>query len=362
MFEQRTVDRRRFVGLAALSVAGAWIGTRDVVTQLLKAGPFRASGASDLAALGGATDWLNSAPLTASALRGKVVLVDFWTYTCVNWLRTLPYVRAWAAQYANRGLVVIGVHTPEFSFEEDLGNVRHLTKTFGIEYPVAVDNNRAIWRGFANLYWPALYFVDATGQVRDHHFGEGNYGESETTIRQMLSDAGNRIDVAPVIVEAHGGEVAADRNSLKSPETYVGRQKAARFASAGGLALDVPRTYAFPQRLHLNQWALSGTWTAGREAAVLNEAGGRIAFHFHARDLNLIMGPAADKRVVRFRVWLDGRPAGTHHGTDTDDRSHGTVGEARLYQLVRQTGSVTDARFEIEFLDPGPEVFAFTFG
>ena len=248
MFAQRAFNRRRFFGMAALSLAAAWIATRESVLQLITVEPFRLSGARDLASLGRATAWLNSAPLTAADLRGKVVLVDFWTYTCINWLRTLPYVRAWAARYKEQGLVVIGVHTPEFSFEEDIDNVRRSVKEMGIQYPVAIDNDRAIWRGFANHYWPALYFLDAAGQVRDHHFGEGNYEQSETKIRQLLADAGNRIDRERVTVEAHGPEVGADWGNLKSPETYVGHQKAENFASPGGAAVNTRRTLCRSRR------------------------------------------------------------------------------------------------------------------
>jgi thiol-disulfide isomerase/thioredoxin len=362
MFTRRAFNRRRFLGTAALSVAAAWIGTRDSVLRLITVEPFRISSASDLASLGRATAWLNSAALTAGDLRGKVVLVDFWTYTCINWLRTLPYVRAWAARYKEHGLVVLGVHTPEFSFEEDIDNVRRSVKEMGIEYPIAIDNDRAIWRGFANHYWPALYFVDAVGDVREHHFGEGKYEQSETKIRKLLTEAGNRIDGPPAIVEAHGLEVGADWASLKSPETYVGHHKAAHFASPGGAAMNSPQTYRLPEHLRLNQWALSGEWTVKAEAAVLDVAGGRIAYRFHARDLHLILGPAARGTSVRFRVFVDGQPAGLARGTDIDDRGDGSVTDQRLYQLVRQTGPIHERLFEIEFLDPGVEAFAFTFG
>jgi thiol-disulfide isomerase/thioredoxin len=262
MFAQQQRNRRGFFGLAALSLAGAWVGTRDSV-QLITMKPFRPSGASDLASLGRATAWLNSPPLTAADLQGKVVLVDFWTYTCINWLRTLPYVRAWATRYKEQGLVVIGVHTPEFTFEEDVDNVRRAAKERGVTYPIAVDNDRAIWSGFGNHYWPALYFIDAAGRVRDHHFGEGNYEESEMRIRQLLAAAGggDGIDRESVPFEAHGPEVGADWNSLKSPETYVGHHKAENFASPGGAAVNTRHLYAVPPRLRLNQWPLSGEWS-----------------------------------------------------------------------------------------------------
>jgi thiol-disulfide isomerase/thioredoxin len=364
MFAQQQPDRRRFFGMAALSLAGAWIGTRDSVMHMIMVKPFRLSSASDLASLGGATAWLNSAPLTAADLHGKVVLVDFWTYTCINWLRTVPYVRAWDARYKEQGLVVIGVHTPEFTFEENVNNVRRAVQERGITYPIAIDNDRAIWSGFGNHYWPALYFIDAAGRVRNHHFGEGNYEESERRIRQLLAAAGTRggTDRESVSVEAHGPEVGADWDSLKSPETYVGHHKAENFASPGGAAVNARRAYAVPTRQRLNQWALSGEWTVNAEAAVLNAAGGRIAYRFHARDLHLIMGPFAGRGAVPFRVFIDGQPPGAGHGSDVDGHGSGTVTEQRLYQLIRQSGPIADRQFEIEFLDSGVEAFAFTFG
>ena len=362
MFAQRTQDRRRFFGMAALSLAAAWIGTRDSVLRLITVEPFRVSGASDLASLGRATAWLNSAPLTAADLRGKVVLVDFWTYTCINWLRTLPYVRAWAAQYKDQGLVVIGVHTPEFSFEARHRQRSTVREGDGHRVP---GRNRQRPRDLAWLRQSLLaraVLPGCSGHVRDHHFGEGKYEQSETTIRQLLADAGNRIDRQRVAVEAHGPEVGADWGSLKSPETYVGHQKAENFASPGGAAVNTLQTYGLPARLRLNQWALSGQWTVKREAAVLNVAGGRIAYRFHARDLHLILGPAARGTSVRFRVFIDQQPAGPAHGTDVDDNGYGRVAEQRLYQLIRQTGPIHERQFEIEFLDSGVEAFAFTFG
>ena len=261
-------------------------------------------------------------------------------------------------------MVVIGVHTPEFSFEEDVDNVRTAAQERGVTYPIAIDNDRAIWSGFGNHYWPALYFIDAAGRVRDHHFGEGNYEESETRIRQLLAAAGSggAIDRESVSFEAHGPEVGADWGSLKSPETYVGHHKAEKFASPGSAAVNTRHVYAVPPRLRLNQWALSGEWTMKAEAAVLNAAGGRIAFRFHARDLHLIMGPAARQGAVPFRVFIDGQSPGAAHGSDVDEQGNGTVNEQRLYQLIRQSGPISDRQFEIEFLDSGVEAFAFTFG
>jgi len=364
MFAQQQPDRRRFFGMAAVALTAAWIGTRDSVMHMITVKTFTPSSASDLASLGGATAWLNSPPLTAADLQGKVVLVDFWTYTCINWLRTLPYVRAWAARYKEHGLVVIGVHTPEFTFEQDIDNVRMAAQERGITYPIAVDNNRAIWSGFGNHYWPALYFIDATGRVRDHHFGEGSYEASESRIRQLLAAAGRGgvTDRESVSIEAFGPEVGAEWANLKSPETYIGHQRAENFVSPGGAAVNMRRAYAVPPRLRLNQWALSGEWTLKTEAGVLNAAGGRIAYRFHARDLHLIMGPSERRRAVRFRVLIDGQPPGASHGSDVDDHGSGTVTEQRLYQLVRQSGPIADRQFEIEFLDSGVEAFAFTFG
>ncbi|MGZ6109660.1 MAG: redoxin domain-containing protein [Gemmatimonadaceae bacterium] len=364
MFAQQPYDRRRFLGVGALSLAAAWVGTRDSVMQLVTVKPFVPSSASDLASLGRATAWLNSAPLTAADLQGRVVLVDFWTYTCINWLRTVPYVRAWAARYKERGLVVIGVHTPEFTFEEDVDNVRRSVQERGITYPIAIDNDRAIWHGFGNHYWPALYFIDGGGMVRGHHFGEGNYEESEMRIRELVaaSGRGGAIERESVSPEAHGPEVGADWGSLRSPETYVGHQKAENFSSPGGASVNTSHLYAVPPRLRLNQWALSGEWTVKGETAALNAAGGRIAYRFHARDLHLIMGPAVGRGAVPFRVSIDGQPPGAIHGSDVDEHGTGTVREQRLYQLIRQSGPIADRQFEIEFIEGGVEAYAFTFG
>jgi len=317
----------------------------------------------ELPALGSATGWLNSPPLTAAGLRGKVVLIDFWTYTCINWLRTLPYVRAWAEKYKNQGLVVIGVHAPEFAFEKNVDNVRRAAKDMRVDYPIAIDSDHAIWRAFKNEYWPALYFVDAQGRIRHHHFGEGEYEQSERVIQQLLTEGGNAgIDKKLVSVDGRGAEAAADWGSLKSPENYVGYERTENFASPGGAMLDKRRVYAAPTRLRLNQWALSGDWTVGKQATVLNKANGRIAYRFHARDLHLVMGPAARGTSVRFRVLIDGQPPVAAHGIDVDDQGNGTVSEQRLYQLIRQPKPIADRQFEIEFLDSGMETFAFTFG
>jgi thiol-disulfide isomerase/thioredoxin len=311
----------------------------------------------------GATGWVNSEPLTAADLRGRVVLVNFWTYTCINWLRTLPYVRAWADRYQDHGLVVIGVHTPEFGFEHDLDNVRREVKDLGVDYPVAIDNDYAIWTAFDNHYWPALYFVDAQGQIRHHRFGEGDYEMSEMILQQLLTDAGSGgADQALTSVDAGGVEVAADWASLRSPENYLGYERTDNFVAPNGSILETSYAYAAPTRLELNHWALSGGWTVHRQAIVLNQAGGRIRYRFHARDLHLVMAPTTPGGLIRFRVHLDGEPPGAAHGTDVDDQGNGTLSDPRLYQLVRQPGPVSDRTFEIAFLDPGVQAYAFTFG
>ena len=313
--------------------------------------------------LDAATTWLNSPPLTAASLRGKVVLINFCTYTCINWLRSLPYVRAWASKYGEHGLVVVGVHTPEFSFEKDLDNVRRAVTDLTVRYPIAVDNGYAIWQAFANHAWPALYFVDAQGRVRHQHFGEGEYERSEQTIQQLLLEAGVRgIPRELVSPDARGAEAAADWASLKSPENYLGYARTQNFASRGGAVREKRRAYAIPARLERNHWGLSGDWTVQKEAVVLNEAKGRIAYRFHARDLHLVMGPAARGLSLPFRVLIDGRPPGPAHGTDVDERGSGTLTMQRMYQLIRQPKPIGDRQFEIEFLESGAEAFAFTFG
>jgi thiol-disulfide isomerase/thioredoxin len=330
-------------------------------------GLLRAAGATDrqpreLAAFDRAIEWLNSPRLTAAGLAGKVVLVDFCTYTCINWLRTLPYLRAWARKY-RQGLVVIGVHTPEFPFESNVDNVRRAVQHMQIEYPIAIDNDYSIWRAFNNQYWPALYFVDARGHVRDHHFGEGEYQRSEEVIQRLLRDAGTAgIGEATVSVDAGGAELPADWDTLRSSENYVGYDRTQNFASPGSATLDRRRVYAAPARLALNQWALAGEWTIGRQATVLASPNGRIVYRFQARDLHLVMGPSRRDNPVRFRVSIDGQPPGPAHGTDVDPGGNGTVVEQRLYQLIRQPKPIIDRQFEIEFLDPAVEAFAFTFG
>jgi thiol-disulfide isomerase/thioredoxin len=316
-----------------------------------------------LPSLAGATGWLNSPPLTAAGLRGSVVLVDFWTYTCINWLRTLPYLRAWAQRYRDQGLVVLGVHTPEFDFEHDLDNVRQAVKDLGVDYPVAIDNDYAVWTAFDNHYWPAFYFVDAQGQIRHHRFGEGDYEQSEMILQQLLTEAGSGgTDQELTSVDARGAEAAADWASLRSPENYLGYERTDNFVSPNGSILDTSYAYAAPTRLRLNHWALAGDWSVQRQAIVGNQANGRILYRFQARDLHLVMAPAARGTPVRFRVSIDGQPPAAAHGTDVDDQGNGTVAHPRLYQLIRQPDPVAERTFEITFLDPGAQAYAFTFG
>ena len=316
-----------------------------------------------LPSLEGAIEWLNSPPLTASGLRGAPVVVDFCTYTCINWIRTLPYVRAWAEKYREQGLVVIGVHTPEFSFEKDLENVRRALSQMEVAYPIAVDSDHAIWDAFANQYWPALYFIDAQGHIRHHRFGEGDYDRSEAVIQQLLADAGvDDVGDELVSVEGDGPEAPADWDSLGSSETYLGYGRTDRFASLDRFVPAERQTYVVPERLRANHWALSGAWTSNLEAVVLDEPGGRIAYQFDARDVHLVMGPRAGGPSVRFRVFIDGEPPGVAGGSDVDAEGSGTLIEPRMYQLIRQPGPIRDRRFEIEFLDAGAEAFVFTFG
>jgi cytochrome c biogenesis protein CcdA/thiol-disulfide isomerase/thioredoxin len=313
--------------------------------------------------LSGATAWINSQPLNLASLRGKVVLVDFWTYSCINCLRTLPYIKAWNEKYKDSGLVIIGVHTPEFPFEKDEANVRKAVKDLGITYPVPMDNNYKIWRSFNNEYWPADYFIDATGAVRFHHFGEGAYDESEKQIRTLLEEANHApLPQTATTVAASGTEAAADPNDVQSPETYVGYARAKDFASPGGFNEDDPKSYRTPTSLDLNQWALAGKWKDEDQVATSLASGDSISYRFHARDLHLVLGPSADGKPVRFRVTLDGQAPGANHGVDTDAEGYGVVTGDRLYQLIRQQGSIQDRTFRIEFLVPGVRGYSFTFG
>jgi cytochrome c biogenesis protein CcdA/thiol-disulfide isomerase/thioredoxin len=341
------------------------VATGDGAMMMMK--PKTAAKSEDLPVEGqapsfaGAVQWLNSPPLTNEALKGKVVLVDFWTYSCINCLRAIPYVRAWAEKYKDQGLVVIGVHAPEFAFEKNIDNVKKAVADLKLTYPIAIDNDYAIWRAFDNQYWPAHYFIDSQGRIRHHHFGEGDYDGSERVIQQLLAEAGKSASAELVKVNASGAEAAADMKDVQSPETYVGYDRAENFASPGGSVADKPHTYAAPTP-RLNEWGLTGDWTVGGERALLNDKDGGIVYRFHARDLHLVLGPGEDGKPVRFRVTIDGAAPGDSHGADTDPDGQGTVTGQRLYQLVRQTGAVADHTFEIKFLDPGVQAYAFTFG
>lgn len=336
----------------AQTLAGAHLGGDGLPTQ------------GSFPSLSGASEWLNSPPLTPAGLRGKVVLVDFWTYSCINCLRTLPYVESWYDKYKDHGLVVIGVHTPEFAFEKDLDNVRRAVSDLKVDYPVAVDDGYTIWRAFNNQYWPAHYFIDSTGQIRAHQFSEGDYDESEQTIRQLLTEAGYRNLPPAGMGKAQGAgvEAAADLADDQSPETYIGYRRAENFRSPGGVIKDRSQLYTTPSYLDLNQWALAGSWSVDREKAVLSAAPGRIVYRFSARDLHLVLGPGVAGKNVRFRVQLDGAAPGSNHGADTDANGDGMVNEQRLYQLIRQSAVVGEHMFSIEFLDDNVQAYAFTFG
>jgi cytochrome c biogenesis protein CcdA/thiol-disulfide isomerase/thioredoxin len=316
-----------------------------------------------LPSLSGAVEWLNSPPLTPELLKGKVVLVDFWTYSCINCLRSIPYIRAWADKYKDQGLVVIGVHAPEFAFEKTIDNVKQAVARLKIDYPVAIDNNYAIWRAFDNEYWPADYFIDAQGRIRHHFFGEGDYAESEKVIQQLLAEAGKgNLPAGVVSVNATGAEAASDEADVQSPETYIGFARSENFASPGGAVGDTPHVYATGDLKQLNDWGLSGDWTVGGQSATLNKTDGAISFRFHARDLHLVLGPGGNGKPVRFRVTIDGAAPGESHGADVNADGEGVVTDHRLYQLVRQSGPIRDRTFTIQFLDPDVQAYAFTFG
>jgi cytochrome c biogenesis protein CcdA/thiol-disulfide isomerase/thioredoxin len=350
--EQELLDRFRPVAQAK---------TKDTASVQAAAVELRHEGT--FPSLDGAVKWLNSPPLSREALRGKVVLVDFWTYSCINCLRSVPYVEAWWEKYKNDGLVVIGVHTPEFAFEKDPANVEKALADFKITYPVAVDSNYAIWKAFNNQYWPAHYFIDAQGIIRYHHFGEGKYDESEEVIQQLLREKNAGLKTAGLVqVVGTGSQAAPDFGDVASPETYIGYSRQQNYASPQKIRQDAPQVYTAPSRLTVNQWGLAGNWNVSDEHAALLGAPGKIIFRFHARDLHLVLGPGKNGKPVRFRVTIDGTPPGADHGGDTDEQGAGVVKEYRLYQLIRQKGKVEDRTFEIEFLDPGAQAFAFTFG
>jgi cytochrome c biogenesis protein CcdA/thiol-disulfide isomerase/thioredoxin len=380
---------RRGIGVAvlagALAVIFAWdtgilrrlslAGTSGIEQRLLDrfhpvtyaggnaAEPIHLGNEGTLPSVGGAVSWLNASPLSRNDLKGKVVLVDFWTYSCINCLRSVPYIEAWLEKYKNDGLVVISVHTPEFAFEKDPGNVAKAVKDLKITYPVAVDSNYAIWKAFHNEYWPAHYFIDANGVIRYHHFGEGEYDKSEEVIQQLLREKNSGLKTGGLVqVAASGAQAAADFNDIGSPETYIGYARQEHYASPEKIRKDGPQTYTAPSRLTVNEWSLTGNWNVSDEHATLVTAPGKVIFRFHARDLHLVLGPGQDGNPVRFRVRIDGTAPGEDHGGDSDDQGNGVVKEYRLYQLIRQKGKVEDRTFEIEFLVPGVQAFAFTFG
>lgn len=352
-------SRRRWLKAALLVAAPLPLGAAALVSAF----PFSPAQAAPLRALSTSPDWLNTPPLRAEDLRGKVVVVNFWTYSCINSLRALPYLRAWSAKYRDQGLVVIGVHTPEFAFEKDPANVRQAVKGLGVRFPVALDSDGRVWRAFGNNAWPAFYFIDADGRVRHQAIGEGNYDQSERVIQKLLSERGkSRVPTDIAAVTGVGPEAPADLDDLGSGETYVGYAQAANFTSPGGLKPDRRQVYSPPPRLALNSWSLTGDWTVGSEFATAGAASGRITYRFHARDLHMVLGPTTAGRPVRFRVRLDGAPPGADHGVDTDGQGLGVVQAPRMYQLVRQTRPVADRIFEIEFIDPGVRAYVFTFG
>jgi peroxiredoxin len=353
MLRSINLSRRSFFGGALLTLSSS--DAQSGRTSLASEGFFPS--------LAGATTWINSPALSPATLRGRIVLVNFCTYSCINWLRSLPYVRAWADRYRNRGLETIGVHSPEFEFEKDVDNVRRAMQELRIDYPIAVDSEHEVWRAFGNQYWPATYLIDAQGRIRNRHFGEGGYEDSERILRDLMSEAGmGTIDGALVTPAARGVEAAADWTSLKSPETYLGYERTRNFASPGGAARNTRRIYTAPTPLRLNHWALSGDWTLKKGSVLLSKPGGRIAFRFHARDLHLVMGPGARGMEMPFRVRIDGKPPADAHGIDTDYDGNGRVVRPRLHQLIRQAGPIRDRQFQIEFPDAGVEAFSFTFG
>jgi thiol-disulfide isomerase/thioredoxin len=354
--------RRRFIGATAAALGAARLGVIGLATRPMPSAVAGLPEEGPMPSLSGATEWLNSPPLTPAGLRGKVALLDFWTYTCVNWLRTLPYVRAWAEKYRDEGLQVVGVHTPEFPFERDLDNVRWAAKDMDVTYPIAVDSDYSIWQAFDNHYWPAVYLADVNGRIRFHHFGEGAYDRTERAIQELLRETGRTIGNQLVEVSPRGLEVAAAFGSLRSPESYLGHEQAKGFASPRDAVFDAPRIYTVPPRLSLNRWALAGEWTVKGKAVVMNAPNGKIVYRFHARDVNLIAGPPRGAPAVRFAVKVDGKPPGVAHGTDIDEQGTGMAARQRTYQLVRQQGAIADREFEIQFVEPGVEAFCFTFG
>lgn len=363
--EQSLIDVIRPKSSGSTAMTGAMQGAMKSNNSMMMSSktPAALPVEGQLPALDGAVAWLNSPPLTPESLRGKVVVIDFWTYSCINCLRALPYVKTWYERYKDQGLVVIGIHAPEFAFEKNIANVKRAVADLEITYPIAIDNDYTLWQAFNNQYWPAHYFIDAQGRIRGHHFGEGNYDESEQLIRQLLMEAGKQAlptEAGPI--RSEGALAAADESNIASPETYLGSERAANFASPGGLVAATITTYTAPASLQLNQWALAGRWRVEGERISAEQASSKIIFRFHARDLHLVLGPQANGAPVRFRVTIDGQPPGKDHGADTDAQGAGVIREQRLYQLIRQSDAVRDRTFNIEFLDSNVQAYAFTFG
>jgi len=352
MGEPSNPSRRRLLRTGAMAVAVAQLCSHSW-----------AKARSDLSPLAHATIWLNSSPLTDLDFQGKIALIEFWTYSCINWRRQVPFVRAWAERYKKHGLVVVGVHSPEFSCERNVDNVRWASNDMHLPYPIAIDNDYAVWRGFNNNYWPALYFIDAKGHIRGQVFGEGQYAQSESLIRKLLAEAGAKdIDDNLASVDARGPEAPPDWKDLRSEENYVGYKRTQNFASPGGIKADKAHVYFPAKALELNQWAIAGDWTMGSESIVSNRPDGSVSYRFHARDLHFVIGPAVPGKSVRFRLLLDGNPPGADYGTDTDEQGNGLVIEPRMYQLIRQQKSILDRHFTIQFLDAGVAAYSFTFG
>ena len=361
MIQRLAYRYHRFLGIMIITIVCSGIIRIDF-SRIHSEKTSQSSIKNELSSLKKASAWLNTHPLNAADLKGKVVLIQFGTYTCINWLRTLPYVRAWSEKYKEKGLEIIIVHTPEFSFEENMVNVNRAIKDMKIHIPIAVDNKKEIWNAFNNRYWPALYIIDARGRIQHHQFGEGNYDKSEKVIQQLLVEAGAKdIDDNLVSVQAEGIEAAPDLNNLGSPETYLGYERTENFASSR-IVYDRRNDYSPPSTLMLNQWSLAGEWTIGEKSILLNKANGKIQFQFHARDVHIVMGPKVPGTPARFRIRIDGKPPGLMHGLDVDEFGNGTVSEQRLYQVVRQPSPISRHLFEIEFLDVGVEAFLFTFG
>jgi thiol-disulfide isomerase/thioredoxin len=358
------------LGIMLLVVPASWLvkahpssAQTNPDEAILRQAPIALANEGPMPSLDGIVAWLNSKPLTRKDLKGKVVLIDFWTYSCINCLRTIPYVEAWSRRYASDGLVVIGVHTPEFGFEKDRANIQNAIKKLGITYAVAVDSDQAVWRAFQNQYWPAHYFIDAFGTIRYHHFGEGEYGKSEEVIQQLLKEKNSSAAAGGLVqVTGTGSQAPPDLADVQSPETYIGYERKQNFVSSEKIKHNAAATYTAPVQMKLNEWGLDGKWIVSKEYAALSSAPGKIVFRFHARDIHLVLGPGKNENPVRFRVLVDGAPPQEDHGADTDPDGNGSVSEYRLYQLIRQKGKIVDRTFQIEFLDSGIQAFAFTFG